>query len=96
MQSAFRRFLFKTIGTLVIKPKALPTIRLSFNATAEYRQRERRIYLIGFKTLNDPIGIVNRVVEAAGIGIGQSLHVSEEDNGVVERLFAGDRFLAPI
>jgi len=96
MQSERHRFLFKAIGTLVTKPKVLPTIRLSFNATAEYRQRERRIYLLGFRSLNDPVGIVNGVLEATGICIGQSLHVSEEDNGVVESLLGGEGFLPDI
>ena len=96
MQSERHRFLFKAIGTLVTKPKVLPTIRLSFNATAEYRQRERRIYLLGFRSLNDPVGIVNGVVEATGIGVGQSLHVSEEDNGVIESLLGGEGFLPDI
>lgn len=96
VQVAMHLYLFRTVGTFVIQPKALPTIRLSFNAAAEYRQRERRIYLIGFRSFNDPVGIVNRVIEATGIGIGQSLLVSEEDKGIIESLLAGDRFLAPI
>ena len=95
-QSERHRFLFRAIGTLVTKPKVLPTIRLSFNATADYRQRERRIYHLGFRSLNDPVGIVNGVVEATGIGIGQSLHVSEEDNGAIESLLGGEGFLPDI
>ena len=96
VQSERHRFLFKTIGTLITKPKVLPTIRLGFNATAEYRQRDRRIYLLGFKSLNDLAEIVNGVVEATGIGVGQSLHVSEEDNGVIESLLGGEGFLPDI
>ena len=41
-------------------------------------------------------GIVNGVVEATGIGVGHSLHVSEEDNGVIESLLGGEGFLPDI
>ena len=78
------QFLFHTRGELYADPAGLPALRLKFSADGEYSREKGRVYLTGFKVLNDIAGIANKLLEVTEIGVGRSLHVSEHDGALIE------------
>jgi len=81
------RFLFDSLGKVSIELTGMPCFVLAFSGIAEYKREERRVYLTEFKVLNDIAGFANKLIEATGIGVGRSLHVSERDDALLLPLF---------
>jgi hypothetical protein len=81
------RFLFDSLGKVSIELAGMPGLVLVFSGIAEYKREERRVYLTEFKVLNDVAGFANKVIEATGVGVGRSLHVSERDDALLLSLF---------
>ena len=65
----------------------MPNLVLRFSGTGEYKRDVGRVYLTDFKVLNDVTGFANKLIEATGIGVGRSLHVSELDDELLLSLF---------
>lgn len=78
------QFLFQTLGEVRISAVSLAELVLKFSASAEYKAAEGRVYLTSFKVLNGLAPIANALIEATGISIGRSLHVSEHDAEVIK------------
>ncbi len=81
------QFLFDTIGTVSVELAGMPSLAVRLSGTGEYRREERRIYLTGFKVLNDVAGLGNKLADATGVGVGRSLHVTEQDDELLLALF---------
>ncbi len=74
------RFLFDVLGKVSVDLAGMPSLVLMFSGTGEYKREERRIYLTGLKVLNDVTGLANKLIEATGVSVGRSLHVTEQDD----------------
>jgi hypothetical protein len=83
-------FVFHTKGEISVDPIDLPTLRLRFSASGEYKRDEHRVYLGNFKVLNSVAGIANKLIESAGIGIGRSLHVNDHDDELIQELLPNE------
>ncbi len=81
------RFLFDSLGKVSIELAGMPSLALMFSGMGEYKRDERRVYLTEFKVLNDVAGFANKLIEATGIGVGRSLHVTEEDDALLLSFF---------
>ncbi len=81
------RFLFDTLGKVSIDLTGMPSFVVRFSGTGEYRREERRVYLTGFKVLNDVAGFGNKLVDMIGIAAGRSLHVTDQDDELLLSLF---------
>ncbi len=81
------RFLFDSLGEVSLDLSGMPGLVLKISATGEYKREERRVYLTGFKVLNDVTGLANRLIEATGISVGRSLSVTEQDDELLLSLF---------
>jgi hypothetical protein len=82
------RFHFDSAGEVSVELVGMPTLVLKFSGTGEYKREERRVYLTGFKVLNDVTGFSNKLIEATGISVGRSLNVTEQDDKLLLSLFA--------
>ena len=65
----------------------MPSLVLKFSGSEEYKREERRVYLTGFKVLNDVTGFANKLIEGTGISVGRSLSVTEQDDELLLSLF---------
>ncbi len=81
------RFLFNTLGKVSVDLAGMPSLVVRFSGTGEYKREEHRIYLIGFKILNDVAGFGNKLVDVIGIGEGRSVHVTQHDDELILSLF---------
>ena len=81
------RFLFDSLGEVSVELVGMPGLVLKFSGTGEYKREERRVYLTGFKVLNDVTGFANKLIEATGISVGRSLSVTEHDDELLLSLF---------
>ncbi len=81
------RLLFDTLGKVSVSLVGIPSLVLAFSGAGEYRRKERRVYLTDLKILNDVAGFANKLVDATGIGVGRSLHVTDEDDELLLTLF---------
>ena len=81
------RFLFDSLGEVSVELAGMPGLALKFSGTGEYKREERRVYLTGFKILNDVTGFANKLIEATGINVGRSLSVTEQDDNLLLSLF---------
>jgi hypothetical protein len=81
------RFLFDSLGKVSVELAGMPSLVLMFSGSGEYKREERRIYLTDLKVLNDIAGFANKLIEATGVNIGRSLHVTEEDDALLVSLF---------
>lgn len=80
-------FLFGATGEVSVVILGMPTFSLNFAGTGEYRREERRLYLTKLEILNDATGLANKIIETAGVTVGRSVHVSDEDDALVLSLF---------
>ena len=81
------RFLFDSLGEVSVELAGMPSLVLKFSGTGEYKREERRVYLTGFKILNDVTGFANKLIEGTGISVGRSLSVAEQDDELLLSLF---------
>ncbi len=81
------RFLFDSLGEVSVDLLGMPGLVLKFSGTGEYKREERRVYLTGFKVLNDVTGVANKLIESTGISVGRSLSVTEPDDALLLSLF---------
>ena len=81
------RFLFDTLGTVSVELAGMPSLVVRFSGAGEYKREERRVYLTGFRVLNDVAGFGNKLVDVIGIGVGRSLHVTDHDDELLLSLF---------
>ena len=81
------RFLFESLGEVSVELAGMPGLVLKISATGEYKREERRVYLTGFKVLNDVTGFANKLIEGTGISVGRSLSVTEQDDELLLSLF---------
>ncbi|HWJ18223.1 MAG TPA: hypothetical protein VNR65_05785 [Geobacterales bacterium] len=81
------RFLFDSLGEVSVELAGMPGLVLKFSGTGEYKREERRVYLTGFKILNDVTGFANKLIEGTGISVGRSLSVTEQDDELLLSLF---------
>jgi hypothetical protein len=81
------RFLFDSLGEVSIELAGVPRLVLKISGTGEYKREERRVYLTGFKVLNDVTGFANKLIEGTGISVGRSLRVTEQDDELLLSLF---------
>jgi hypothetical protein len=81
------RFLFDSLGEVSVDLVGMPGLVLKFSGTGEYKREERRVYLTGFKVLNDVTGVANKLIESTGISVGRSLGVTEPDDELLLSLF---------
>jgi hypothetical protein len=79
-------FIFHTKGEVSIDPIGLPKFRLRFAAAGKYKRDERRVYLGNLIVLNDLAGVVNRLIEVTGIGVGRSRRVNDYDDELIQEL----------
>ena len=77
------RFLFESLGEVSLELAGIPGLVLKFSGAGEYKREERRVYLTGFKVLNDVTGFANKLIEATGVSVGRSLSVSEQDDALL-------------
>ena len=81
------RFLFAATGQVSVEIIGMPVFDLNFSGTGEYKREERRLYLTGLEILNDATGLANKIIEMAGVTIGRSVHVKDEDDALLLSLF---------
>ncbi len=81
------RFVFDSLGTVSVDLAGMPGLVLRFSGAGEYRREERRVYLTDLKVLNDVTGFSNKLIEATGVSIGRSLHVTDKDDELLLSLF---------
>ena len=81
------RFLFESLGEVSVELGGMPSLVLKISGTGEYKREERRVYLTGFKVLNDVTGFANKLIETTGISVGRSLSVTEQDDELLLSLF---------
>ena len=80
-------FLFDGLGEVSVELAGIPRLVLKFSGTGEYKREERRVYLTGFKVLNDVTGFESKLIEGTGISVGRSLSVTEQDDALLLSLF---------
>ena len=81
------RFLFDSAGEVSVELVGMPGLVLKISGTGEYKREERRVYLTGFKVLNDVTGFANKLIEGTGISVGRSLSVTEQDDELLLSFF---------
>ena len=80
-------FLFTATGDVSVEIIGMPSFDLKFSGAGEYKREERRLYLTGLEILNDATGLANKIIETAGVTVGRSVHVGDEDDALLLSLF---------
>jgi hypothetical protein len=76
----------ETLGEAQVDLLGIPSLPVRFSYTADYKREERRVYLTGFKILNDIGGLANKLIESTSIGVGRSLRVPNADDELLVSL----------